>query len=415
MATTHPATATVAAYGRAVRSQWPLDPDVVYLNHGTVGVTPRAVLATQTAIRDEIETNPSLHVLRRVTPMLGGTERRGRLRAAAERVAAFVGARGDDLVFVDNDTTGVNAVLHSFDLRSGDDVLVTETTYGGVRQAVRFASRRSGARVVVADDPSPIREPGQVLAAVERAITPRTRLAVIDHIVSESGVVLPVAELVALCRARGAPDLKVLVDGAHVPGQLALDIPALGADYYAANLHKWAFAPRSCGLLWAAPAAQEGLHPAVVSWNLDDGFTAEFDWTGTRDPSAFLSAPAGIAFLEALDFAAARAYNHDLLWRGVALLQQSWSHREPAEEQQAIAPESMSGSMTAVLLPRALGGDRAASEALRDALLFDHRVEVSVFPWRERLWMRLSVQVYNELDDFEHLAAALGAILARSG
>ncbi|HVR29015.1 MAG TPA: aminotransferase class V-fold PLP-dependent enzyme, partial [Thermoanaerobaculia bacterium] len=397
-------------FGRAIRSEWPLDPAIAYLNHGTVGVTPRAVLAAQTAIRDEIETNPSLHVLRRVTPMLGGEERRGALREAAERVAAFLGARGDDLVFVDNDTTGINAVLHSFDLGPGDDVLVTSTTYGGVRQAVRYACRRSGASMVVAEDPSPIGEPGEVLAAVERAITPRTRLAVLDHIVSETGVVLPIADLVALCRARGGPDLRVLVDGAHVPGQLALDVPAIGADWYAANLHKWAFAPRSCGVLWAAPAAQEDLHPAVVSWNLDGGFTAEFDWTGTRDPSAFLAAPAGISFLESLGFAAARAYNHRLLWEGVSLLGERWAGGEPGEGWQVVAPESMSGAMTAVRLPAVLGGDRTAAERLRDALLFEHGVEVSVFPWRERLWVRLAVQVYNETEDFERLAAGVDAL-----
>ena len=341
--------------------------------------------------------------------MLGGEERRGRLRAAADRVAAFLGARGDDLVFVDNDTTGINAVLHSFDLRPGDDVLVTSTTYGGVRQAVRFACRRSGASMVVAEDPSPMREPGDVLAAVERAITRRTRLAVLDHIVSETGVVFPIAELAALCRARGGGDLRVLVDGAHVPGQLALDIPAMGADWYAANLHKWAFAPRSCGVLWAAPDAQANLHPAVVSWNLDHGFIAEFDWTGTRDPSAFLAAPAGIAFLEGLGFARARAYNHDLLWRGVELLRERWSRGEGDDGPAVMAPEAMSGAMAAVRLPARLGSDRAAAEALRDALLFEHGVEVSVFPWSDRLWTRVSVQVYNELDDFERLAAAIEA------
>ncbi len=159
-----------------------------------------------------------------------------------------------------------------------------DTTYGGVRQAVRHVCRRTGASAVAADHPCPIREPGEVLAAIDRAITPRTRLAVLDHIVSETGVVLPLREMVALVRER-APGVRVLVDGAHVPGQLALDIPSIGADWYAGNLHKWAFAPRSCGILWAAPEAQDGLHPTVVSWNLDQGFTAEFDWTGTRDPS----------------------------------------------------------------------------------------------------------------------------------
>jgi isopenicillin-N epimerase len=403
---------TTPRFGRAWLREWPLDPAVSYLNHGTVGVTPRVVLEAQTAIRDEIEANPSLHLLREAVPMLGGDERHGRVRDAAERVARFFGARGDDLVFVENDTTGINAVLRSFDLRPGDDVLVMDTTYGGVRQAVRYACRRSGASTVVAEHPSPIREPADVLAAVERAITPRTRLAVLDHIVSETGVVLPLVELIALCRARGASDLRVLIDGAHVPGQLALDIPSLGADWYAANLHKWAFAPRSCGVLWAAPQAQEGLHPPVVSWRLDEGFTAEFDWTGTRDVSPFLCAPAGLAFLEHLDFPAARAYNHELLWRGVELLLERWSRTAEPGDLYAVAPQSMSGSMTALRLPASLGRDREDARRLRDALLFDHSIEVQVLAWRGRLWMRVSVQVYNEIADFERLASAVERIRA---
>jgi isopenicillin-N epimerase len=410
--TAAPAVVSSARFGHALRPEWPLDPAIVYLNHGTVGVAPRAVLEAQTAIRDRIETNPSLHVLREVVPMLGGEERHGTLRAAAERVAAFFGARGDDLVFVDNDTTGVNAVLRSFDLRAGDDVLVMDTTYGGVRQAARYACRRAGASMVAAEHPCPIREPGEVLAAVERAITPRTRLAILDHIVSETGVAMPIRDLVGVCRER-SPGVRVLVDGAHVPGQLALDLPAIGADWYAANLHKWAFAPRSCGMLWAAPDAQADLHPAVVSWNLDGGFTQEFDWTGTRDPSAFLAAPAGLAFLERLGFAAARAYNHDLLWRGVRLLGERLARWAPDEEWLPIAPESMSGAMTAVRLPAVLGRDAAASRAVRDALLFEHSIEVQVIAWHERLWMRVSVQVYNELDDFDRLADALDAIATR--
>jgi isopenicillin-N epimerase len=404
-----PAVVSAQRFGRALMREWPLDPKIHYLNHGTVGVTPRAVLAAHTAIRDQIESNPSLHLLREVVPMVGGEEGQSQLRAAAATVARFFGARADDLVFVDNDTTGINAVLQSFDLGPGDQVLSMDTTYGGVRQAVRHVCKRSGATVIAADHPCPIRAPDDVLAAIERALTPRTRLAVLDHIVSETGAVLPLRELVALCRAR-VPGIKILVDGAHVPGQLALDIPSLGADWYAANLHKWAFAPRSCGILWAAPESQAGLHPTVVSWNYEQGFTHEFDWTGTRDPSSFLAAPAGIAFLERLGFAAARAYNHDLLWRGIALLERRlarWSDGEPV---QPVAPESMSGAMTAIRLPAALGRDTAAARALRDRLLFDHGIEIQVISWRERLWMRVSIQVYNEIEDLELLADAFDAI-----
>ncbi|HEX2465519.1 MAG TPA: aminotransferase class V-fold PLP-dependent enzyme [Thermoanaerobaculia bacterium] len=407
-----PAVVSAQRFGRALMREWPLDPKIHYLNHGTVGVTPIAVLAAHTAIRDRIESNPSLHLLREVVPMVGGEESGSQLRAAAVTVARFFGARADDLVFVDNDTTGINAVLQSFVLGPDDEVLAMDTTYGGVRQAVRHVCRRTGASAVAADHPCPIREPGEVLAAIDRAITPRTRLAVLDHIVSETGVVLPLREMVALVRER-APGVRVLVDGAHAPGQLALDIPSIGADWYAGNLHKWAFVPRSCGILWAAPEVQDGLHPTVVSWNLDQGFTAEFDWTGTRDPSSFLAAPAGLAFLERLPFAEARAYNHEVLWRGVALLMDRLARHAGGEPVPASAPESMSASMIAIRLPRAFGGDTAAAQRVRDRLLFEHAFEVQVITWRERLWMRISIQVYNELADLELLADALDELAKR--
>lgn len=389
-------------FGRAIRHEWLLDPGIAYLNHGTVGVTPRAVLEAQRAIGDEIEANPSPVLLREIAARVG-KRHPGRIRAAIETVAPFVGARAEDLVFVDNTTSGANAVLRSFELRPGDAMLITDTTYGGVRQAVRYACRRAGAEVVVAPMPSPIGGPEDVLAAIEQAITPAVRLAVLDHIVSETGVVLPIRELVARCHARG---IRVLVDGAHVPGQLSLDIPAIAADWYVANLHKWAFAPRSCGILWAGPDARQDLHPPVVSWGLDEGFTAEFDWTGTRDPSAWLAAPAGLEFLRGLGFEALREYNHTLVWRAATLLCERWGGRP-------VAPEEMTPFMSAVPLPDALEATAEAAQTLRDALLFQHSIEVPVHARRGRLWLRLSAQVYNEIEEFERLAQAVETELSK--
>jgi isopenicillin-N epimerase len=390
-------------FGRAIRHEWLLDPGLAYLNHGTVGVTPRAVLDAQRAIGDEIEANPSPKLLREVAARVGKRVP-GRIRAAIESIAPFVGARAEDLVFVDNTTSGANAVLRSFDLRPGDAVLITGTTYGGVRQAVRYACRRAGADVVVAPMPSPIGGPEEVLAAIEQAITPAVRLAVLDHIVSETGVVLPIRELVARCHARG---VRVLVDGAHVPGQLPLEIPAIAADWYVANLHKWAFAPRSCGILWATPDARQDLHPPVISWGLDEGFTAEFDWTGTRDPSAWLAAPAGLEFLRRLGFEALREYNHTLVWRAATMLCERWGGRP-------VAPEAMTPFMSAVPLPDAFEVSEEAATRLRDALLFQHSIEVPVHARHGRLWLRLSAQVYNEMDEFERLALAVETELEKS-
>jgi isopenicillin-N epimerase len=387
-------------FGHPLRSEWLLDPEIVYLNHGTVGATPRVVLEVQEEIRREIERQPADFMLRKLVPLVGaGPSIKGQLREAAETVAAYLGARGDDLVFVENATTAVNAVLRSFSLEPGDEVLVTDHTYGAVANAATYACRRADAKVVRAELPYPVAEPEEVVAAVAAALSPRTRLAILDHITSDTAIVLPVAALTALCRDRG---VKVLIDGAHAPGMLDLDIPALGADWYTGNLHKWLFAPRGCALLWAREDAQQDLHPAVVSWGLDAGFTAEFDWTGTRDPSPYLAAPRAIGFLERLGAKDVFAYNHDLVRAAAGMLAERWGTVLGV-------PETMTGSMTMVPLPDGHGTDKAAAEHLRDKLLFEACIEVPVMAWRDRLWLRLSAQVYNEMADFERLAAVISA------
>lgn len=386
-------------FGHSMLAHWALDPAITYLNHGTVGATPRRVLAAQQGIRDEIERQPARFLLRELTPIVVGMRRAAppRMRTAAEVVASFVGARGDDLVFVENATTGANAVLRSLALRPGDEILVTDLGYGAVSNAARFAARERGAEVRVAEIPYPLADPGQVTAALAAALTSRTRVAVVDHIASESALLLPLAQIATLCRERG---VRLLADGAHAPGAIALDVPALGVDWYVANLHKWAWAPRSSGFLWAPLGRQAELHPCVISWGLDQGFAAEFDLQGTRDPSAHLAAPAAIAFLHELGFEAVRAHNHDLAWAAARLLAQRWGTRLGM-------PESMVATMATVPLPERLGSTRDDAARVRDALLFEDRIEVQVHAWRGRLWARISAQVYNEVADYERLAEAV--------
>ncbi len=388
-------------FGRGILERWALDPAITYLNHGTVGAPPRRVLAAQQAIRDEIERQPSRFLLREFSSTAVGMPRREppRLRAAADRVAAFLGAQGDDLVFVDNATTGINAIVRSFDLRKGDEVLVTDHAYGAVRNAVSFHAGERGARMREVELPPSARGPAAFIEAVAAGLTKRTRLAVIDHVTSESALVLPIAEIVARCRERG---VAVAVDGAHAPGALALDVPSIGADWYVGNLHKWAHAPRSCGFLWAAQERKEHLHPVVISWGLGKGFTAEFDWVGTRDPSAYLAAPEGIAFMRELGIDAMRAYNHGLAWETARLLCARWSTP-------LTLSEPMVGTMATVPLPERLGSTKEDAARLRDALLEEDRIEVQLHSWKGRLWVRVSAQVYNEVSDVERLASAIAA------
>jgi isopenicillin-N epimerase len=385
-------------------AHWPLDPGVLYLNHGTVGVAPRRARAAQQAIRDEMERRPSQFLLREVSSLVGipRTERTEptRMRRAADAVARFIGARGDDLVFVDNATTGVNAILQSLPLQPGDEILVTDHNYGAVARTAAFVARDRRGSVRTVEVPYPAFSRSRLIDALAAAIGPRTRVAVVDHIVSESALIFPVAEIAGICRARG---VALVVDGAHAPGVLPLDVPAIGADWYVANLHKWAHAPRSCGFLWAHPSRQAGLHPTVISWGFDLGFTAEFDWVGTRDPSAWLAAPAGLAFLEELGFDAVRRYNHDLVVRAARLLADRWGTRFEIDDADI-------GFMATVPLPERLGSTADAAARLRDRLLFDHRIEVQVHAGHGRLWTRISAQVYNELSDYERLGDAIAKL-----
>lgn len=392
------ADAPAREFGRALRSEWMLDPDCVYLNHGTVGAPPRRVLAVQQAIRDEIERNPARFLIRELADVGEIVmSARPRMRQAAEAVASFLGARADDLMFVDNATTGVSSVLRSMKFAAGDEIVITDHVYGAVGKAARFVAAGSGAEVRPVELPGPPYEATGIAAAVESAFTPRTRLLIVDHVTSGTALIFPVREIAARARARGIP---VLVDGAHAPGALDLDIPSLGADWYTGNLHKWAMAPRSSAILWVAPHRHSETHPAVLSWGLDHGLAAEFDLTGTRDPSVWLAAPAGIEFMRDLGLDAMRRYNHAYVWNAAGQLCERWSTELPAAE-------SLIGCMVTIPLPARMGTTPEDATRLKDALLYEENIEVQIHARIGRVWMRLSGQVYNDAQDLERLIAGI--------
>jgi isopenicillin-N epimerase len=308
-----------------------------------------------------------------------------------------LGARGDDLAWVDNATTGVNAVLRSFDWRAGDEVLVTDHGYGAFTLAARAITQRHGAVVREVALPQPATRPGPIADAIVAAVGPRTRMVIVDHVTSPSALILPIAEIVSRCRAKG---VAVFVDGAHVPGALALDIASIGADWYTGNLHKWALAPRSCGILWAPPHRQQDLHPPVISWNLGRGFALEFDLQGTRDPSPWLAAPEGFRFLESLGIDEVRARNHALAWHAAHLVANAVGTRFEVEE-------AMVGCMTTLPLPASFGSTPEDADRLRDTLLFAHRFEVPVISLKGELGLRLCAQVYNEESEYVRLGEVL--------
>lgn len=372
-------------------SPWPLRPGVDFLNHGSFGSCPRPVRSAQDRWRARMESEPVDFL---------DAELPGLLRRAASRLAAFIGARGPDLVFVDNATSGANAVLRSLPWRRGDEVALADHAYPAVLNAARHWAGGAGVKVRLARVPFPPKAPSDVTAAFAAALTSRTRLAIVDHVTSPTALVFPVREIVRLCRRRG---VRVLVDGAHAPGMLDLDVPALGADWYAGNCHKWLCAPKGCAFLWASKAAQRGLHPAVISNNYGKGFLEEFDWCGTKDPTAWLAVTAALDFHSRLGGARLRRRNRALALAAGERLARAWRLE--------LAPASMLGSMAALALPfrgRPTENDaRRLHETLRRG-----GVEVPVFFRLGRLFLRISAAPYNRPPDYDRLERLVGNDLA---
>ena len=272
------------ALGAAIRHEWDLDPGFLTVNHGSFGATPRVVLAAQDSWRKRMEAQPTRFFALELPPAL---------REAAAILARFLGVEAEDVAFVPNATTGCNAVLRSLRLQAGDEILHVSHVYNAVRNTIGHVAERAGASVVVADVPFPRTEAAAILKNIEKAITKRTRLAVIDHITSPSGLVLPIEGIIRLCHAA---DVPVLVDGTHGPGQVPLNLTTLDADWYVGNCHKWLSAPKGCRFIHARRDRQAELHPVTISHGYGEGFTTEFDWTGTVDPTAFLAPPAALDF-----------------------------------------------------------------------------------------------------------------------
>jgi isopenicillin-N epimerase len=386
-----------------LKHHWPLDPKVVFLNHGSFGSCPLPVLEFQRALRDRLERQPVQFLGRDLEPVLDEA------RAA---VAQFVGARTENLVFVPNATIGVNTVLRSLAFAPGDELLVTNHEYNACRNALEFAASRAGAKVVVAPVPFPFQSAEPIVDAIMSRVTPRTTLALIDHVTSQTGVILPIGRLVRELAARG---VDTLVDGAHGPGMVPLNLEQLGAAYYTGNCHKWLCAPKTAAILHVRPDRQPFIHPLSISHGFTSPrtdrsrFLIEFGWTGTLDPTPCLSVPEALRFLGGLlpgGWAEIMARNHSLALEGRKILCQKLEIPLPC-------PDEFIGSMASVPLPDAREDERASAplyiDPLQDKLLARHGIEVPVIPWPafpKRL-LRISAQLYNGRAQWELLAAAL--------
>jgi isopenicillin-N epimerase len=377
---------------------WSLDPSITFLNHGSFGACPIAVLEQQQALRQQLEAEPVRFFARELEPLLD---------AARMELAQFVGADPENLAFVPNATTGVNTILRSLSLQPGDELLTTNHEYNACRNALNAIAAQTGAQVVVAEVPFPLESAEQVIEAVLSRVSAKTKLLLIDHVSSQTALVMPIE---AIAKTLSAQGIDTLVDGAHAPGMVPLDLESMGVTYYTANCHKWLCAPKGAAFLYVKRERRSHIRPLVISHGANSPrtdrsfFRLEFDWTGTADPTPFLCVPEAIRVMGSL-----------LPGGWPELMQQNRTKALAARQILCNAlkveppcPDSMIGSMATVPLPS------GSVETLYDALCHHYQIEVPVIPWHPaptRL-LRVSAQLYNTLAEYDQLASALVTLLA---
>lgn len=377
------------------RDDFQLDPDIVFLNNGSFGAVPRVVQQEYENLQRQMERNPVEWLQRRAPQLLAG---------ARSRLGSFLGVEADDVVFFPNPTTAVNMVARSVRLQPGDEVLTTDHEYGALHRTWRKLCQEAGAAYVRVPVPLPVTTVDDFVERVWAAVTPRTRVLFLDHLTSATALIFPVAEL---CRRARAAGIIAIVDGAHAPGHIPLDLSQLECDVYTGALHKWACAPKGCSFLFARADAQAWLQPLVVSWGWESDHPSEsqfvdhHEWQGTRDLSPFLALPAALDFCAAHDWPAVQAEGHRL-----ALLTRA--RVDVLTGLEPISPDSTDwiGQLAAIRLPQTVD-----PLVLKERLFDEFRVEVPITNWNGEQFVRVSFAAHNTEADSDALVHALGSLL----
>lgn len=402
-------------------AQFSIRPDTTYLNHGSFGPPPAAVRQARRRWLETFEQQPMDAFVRQLEPAW---------ISARDRLAAFVGTSGANLIFVENATVGMNVVADSFPLAAGDEVLLTDHEYGAVQRIWRRACEKAGAAAKTVVLPLPFRTAEETVAAIFAAVTGRTRLIVVSHITSPTAVILPVQQVCDEARRRG---IAVAIDGPHALAQVPVAIDALGCDFYAASCHKWLSAPFGSGMLYVAPKHQSLVRPPVLSWGRIpptriESWADEFVWAGTRDNSAYLAVPAAIEFLDSVGLDAFRRRTHWLA---------QYARRKLVEQfaLDPIVPDDPAwyGSMAHVPLPSPRGpfapraeSHRAerdediipsdegcpVSNPLQHTIWRELGIEVPIVEFAGTRYIRVSCHLYNNTEQIDRLVSGLSKLLA---
>lgn len=374
---------------------WLLDADVTFLNHGSFGACPTPVLQLQTQLREQLERQPVHFFVREWESLLDEARR---------QLAEFVGATAEELVFVPNATTGINSVLRSLSFSPEDELLTTNHEYNACRNALNFVAERWGAKVVVANIPFPINSSDEIINSILTQITPRTKLVLIDNISSQTGLIFPLKRLIQELNTQG---IESLIDGAHAPGMLPLNLHEINATYYSGNCHKWLSAPKGAAFLYVKPDKQAAIRPLTISHGANSPrtdrsrFQLEFDWMGTHDPTAYFCIPEAIKFMGSLlpgGWLELMQYNHKMVIEARKMLSDQLDIALPC-------PDEIIGSMATIILPDKI----QLIPQLQEKLWQQFKIEVPVIPWdnQPQKLLRISAQVYNTHSDYNRLVEAL--------
>jgi isopenicillin-N epimerase len=375
-----------------VRELWPLEPTVAHLNHGSFGAVPTVVLEEQQSWRARLESNPVRFMTRELPEAL---------EHARAEVARFFSTDPDALAFVRNATTAVSTVLATRSFRPDDEILLTDHTYGAVAIAAHRWASLTGARVQTATIPLGATD-DEVTEAVLARVTPRTRLALIDHVTSPTARRMPLVSLIPALKSFGVP---VMVDGAHAAGMLGVELDRLDTDFWTGNLHKWCCAPRGTAVLHVAPEHRASVRPLVASWGESEGFPRAFEQVGSDDLTAWLAAPRALRLLDQLGWDRLRRHNVELAVLGQRVVGEALG-LDPAA-----LPRDAAVSMQLVPLPAGVATDPVAAAALQAGIGEQLGVEVAVLCWNDQGFVRLSAQAYNAPGDYHRLAADLPSLL----